>query len=92
MSPSQEILHSIEERLRQLAQEIAALQSARAELQAQAPVRTPVKPKPSDRKATRSRRSRTAQKIAAVPGVSEEEWLERRTAELAAQSREAAAA
>lgn len=63
MSPSQEILNSIEKRLRELEQEIAALQTARSELEAQA----------------------------AVPKLSEEEWLERRTAELAAQSRAAAA-
>lgn len=35
MSPSQEVLISIENRLRELEQEIAALESARAELQAE---------------------------------------------------------
>lgn len=90
MSPSQEILNSIEERLRQLAQEIAALESARAELEAQVPAK-PKPTRPAAKKPSRSRRRPTPE-IAAVPEISEEEWLERRAAELAAQSREAAAA
>ena len=53
MSPSQEVLNSIENRLRELELEIAALESARAEL-------------------------------------TDEEWVARRAAELAAQSRAAA--
>jgi hypothetical protein len=87
MSPSQEILNSIEDRLRQLAQEIAALEAARAELQSETV-------KPSRRRTAKpgqSRGSRTTREVAAAPEISEEEWVERRAAELAAQSRQAAA-
>lgn len=66
MSASQEILNSIEDRLLELEQEIAALRSARAKLQ-------------------------SAGSLTGAT-VSEEEWLERRAAELAAQRRGAAAA
>ena len=86
MSPSQEILNSIEDRLAQLAEEIAALETARAELQAEKPVRRTRSGRAPERRSGRTDgRARAA-------GLSEEEWVERRAAELAAQSRRAAAA
>lgn len=74
MSSSQEILNSIEDRLRQLAQEIAALESARSKLQREPPAAAEI----------------TSTAVAEI--TADEEWVQRRAAELAAQSREAAAA
>jgi hypothetical protein len=92
MSPSQEVLHSIEGRLRQLAQEIAALESARAELQGDAwPGARPASRRARKPRAAARRKPRAAA-VPAAPQHAEEEWLERRTAELSAQSRAAAAA
>lgn len=85
MSPSQEVLASIENRLRELRQEIAGLQRARSELRVQAEVPRrhraagrPGKPAPP------SRRTATSSEL------TEEEWVARRAVELAAQSRAAA--
>jgi hypothetical protein len=86
MSPSQEVLNSIESRLRELEQEIAALESARSELQG--------KDGPPRRKRGngRPRKPRASTKAApATPELTDEEWVARRAAELAAQSRAAAA-
>ncbi|HET9719289.1 MAG TPA: hypothetical protein VFP55_04350 [Solirubrobacteraceae bacterium] len=85
MSASQEVLNSIENRLRELEQEIAALQAARSELQARE------KPSRARRTARGVRKPATAPAVAPGAELSEEEWVERRAAELAAQSRRAAA-
>ena len=88
MPASQDILNSIENRLRELAQEIAALESARSELRSVSP--------PEAGRGPSARRTRKRAPASTASGhaetLSEEEWLERRAAELAAQSREATAA
>lgn len=94
MNPSEEILQSIERRLRQLNQEIATLQAARARLStgAEAGERPRTARKPPGR--GRPRPPRAGAKAAAngAGELSDEEWVARRAAELAAQSRRATAA
>ena len=88
MSPSQEVLKSIENRLKELEEEIAALQSARSELQtthkSPRPRRTPARPH-------KPRLGPSSRAVLTAPQLTDEEWVERRAAELAAQSRAAAA-
>lgn len=88
MTASQEILNSIEDRLRQLQEEIAALRSAREELRK---AETPRAVRPDGGRG-RVRSVRGAGPAGPLGQEnSEAEWLERRAAELAAQSRGAAA-
>lgn len=85
MSPSQEVLNSIENRLRELAQEIAALETARSQLQGRQ------EPPRRRRPAHPARKVAHPSEGAAVAELTDEEWVARRAAELAAQSRRAAA-